>query len=134
MRAYDLLTSDDGRKRFAQPTAVDQTYLAELLSAAARDSDGLPALQELARHVTAVAPASEAFAQLVEAARVTLPRYFRGGYGAKLTLRDAVAGTPMLGEPGAAEAVRAALLGGLIGTLVADEGLARVLLWAGLDT
>ena len=74
LRAYDLLTSEDGRKRFAQPTVAEQTYLAELLSTAARDSDGVPALQQLARHVTAVAPASEAFGQLVEAARVTLPR------------------------------------------------------------
>lgn len=106
LQAYDLLTSEDGRRRLAQPNDTVQAELAKLLAAATKASDELPALAELARHVVSVSSTSEAFLQFVEAARTTVPRYFRGGYGAKLTLRSPATGKPILGYPDTKKVVR----------------------------
>jgi hypothetical protein len=125
--AYGFLTSDEGRKRLAQPTAADQTRLADLLAAAAREADGLPALEELARHVAAVRPTSEAFQRLMDAARETLPRHFRGEYGAKLALRTPDSRRPILGHPATADAVRDYLRSGAsLSNVERDRLLAKV--------
>lgn len=127
LRAYELVTSDAGRARLAQPTTAVQAELASLLLAAAKAAEDTGALRELARHVAAVRPTSAAFQEWVEATRTALPRYFRGEYGAKLALRDASGTRPVLGHPGTRDAVREYLRRG--STLVGAERealLARV--------
>lgn len=106
LNAYDFVTSAEGRKRLADPTADDQAHLVDLLGEAAREADGEPALETLVKHVATVRPGSEAFQRLMEAVRTALPRHFRGEYGAKLALRDPGSGRPVLAHPDTSEAVR----------------------------
>ncbi len=108
LKAYALLAAEQpvyGSPVHQQNTTV-QRELASLLSMAAEESDGVPALAELARHLAAVPPNGEAFGQLVEAARATLPRHFHGSYGAKLSLLNRPGGEPLLGHPGTAGPVK----------------------------
>ncbi|HVP10210.1 MAG TPA: hypothetical protein VMV94_03380 [Phycisphaerae bacterium] len=112
LRAYEFVTSEEGRKQLAEPTAAVQKKLVDLLTAASRAADGLYALQQLARHVASVRPTSDAFQKLVEAVRSALPRHFRGEYGAKLALRDPATGRPILKHPETAKAVTEYLEGG----------------------
>jgi hypothetical protein len=107
--AYGWLMSEEGRQELANPTASTQNKLVALLRGAARESDNVPALKQLADHTAAVRYSSEAFQQLVEAARSTLPRHFRGEYGAKLTLLDPESQQPVLAERGTEGAVQAYL-------------------------
>lgn len=104
--AYDFVTSEDGRKRLADPTADDQARLATLLSEAAREADDDPALLMLVKHVRAARPGSDALQHVIQAVRDTLPRHFRGEYGAKLALADPASMKPVLAHPGTADAVR----------------------------
>jgi hypothetical protein len=109
LRTYGWLTSDEGRQELAGPTASTQKNLVELLRGVARESDDVPALTQLAEHVAAVRYDSAAFQQLVETARTTLPRHFRGEYGAKLTLLDPQSQRAVLANPGTEAAIRAFL-------------------------
>jgi hypothetical protein len=109
LRAYGWLMSDEGRQELAHPTVSTQQKLVDLLRGAARGSDDVPALTELAEHVAAVRYDSAAFQQLVDAARTALPRHFRGEYGAKLTLLDRASKGPVLAHSGTEAAVQAYL-------------------------
>jgi hypothetical protein len=109
LRAYGWLMSEEGRQELAHPTAATQQKLVKLLRGAARESYNVPALVQLAEHAAAVHYSSTAFQQAVEAARTTLPRHFRGEYGAKLTLRDPRSQLPVLTNPGTEAAVQAYL-------------------------
>jgi hypothetical protein len=113
LQAYEFVTSEEGRKQLAHPSAAVQARLVDLLTAASQAADGLTALQTLARHVGSVRPGSEAFQRLVESVRKALPRHFRGEYGAKLALRDPATGRPLLKQADAAEAVREYLRTGM---------------------
>lgn len=108
LKAYALLTAEEPVRRspVRQQSATLQEELVSLLSMAAEESDGVPALAELARHLAAVPPTGEAFGQLIEAARATLPRHFHGSYGAKLSLMNRPGGEPLLGHPGTAGPVK----------------------------
>ncbi len=99
IRAYDALTSEDARARLEKPDAAIQRELVGLIRAAAKEAHSPRALRELAEHLAAVRPESSAFTKLVEAARNTLPKYFRGEYGAKLAVRDRSSGQPILAHP-----------------------------------
>lgn len=114
LRAYELLTAEAERTRFEQPDRALQDRMVSLLRDAAAEADGLPALEQLADHFAAVRPESAAFARLVETARRSLPRHFRGEYGAKLALLDVDRGHAILDHPATADAVREYLRGGNI--------------------
>jgi mono/diheme cytochrome c family protein len=104
--AYGWLVSAEGRQELAQPTPATQHRLVTLLRAAAEEADNVPALVQLATHVAAVRYDGAEFQQLVEAAHTILPRHFRGEYGSKLALRDRTSNRPLLGFPGAQQAIQ----------------------------
>lgn len=104
LKAYGLLTSPANAERLAKPDAAFQKELVTLIRTAASEAKNLPALNELARHLSAVRPESTAFGKMLEGAREALPRYFRGEYGSKLAQVDRATGKPILGHPGTAEA------------------------------
>ena len=106
LQAYGFVMSEEGRRSLANGDTAAQTRLADLLAKAAEGADGVATLSELSRHVGAVRSTSDEFQKLVESIRTVLPRHFRGEYGAKLALRDAKTGGPMLAYPGTAEDVR----------------------------
>lgn len=106
LQVYDLLTSPLKRQALQTPTETDQRQIVALLRAAAEQADGLPALEQLAEHFAAVRAASDAFQSLIEVARSTLPRHFRGEYGAKLALNNPQDGSPYLSHPDTEAAVR----------------------------
>ena len=106
LQIYDLLTSPRKRRALQTPTEADQRNIVALLRAAAEQADGLPALEQLAEHFAAVRAASGAFQSLIEVGRSTLPRHFRGEYGAKLALSNPQDRTPQLAHPDTADAVR----------------------------
>ncbi len=129
LRAYALVMSAEGRQRFARATAADQTELVGLLREAARQADGVQALEQLADHIAAVRSDSDAFRDFVEAARSLLPRHFRGEYGAKLALSDRASKRPIVGHPGTEAAVKEYLESAQHGPLIAaarDSLLGRV--------
>jgi len=105
LAAYDMLTSEAFAEQIARPDAAYQDRLVRLLRQAATAVDTVPALHALARHFAAVRPGSPAFSELIVSARESLPRHFRGQYGAKLALRDKAGGRPILGHPGNEAAV-----------------------------
>lgn len=97
LEAYEWLTSrslEDG-KRF---TRQDQRRIVSLLRAASGESDGDPVLDNLAEHLSAVSVKGGEFTRLLRLARNTIPRHFRGEYGAKLALVDPSTGKPLLGN------------------------------------
>ncbi|MCB9858028.1 MAG: hypothetical protein H6818_20275 [Phycisphaerales bacterium] len=98
LQAYDLLTSDEYEKQRNSPDDAFQDKLTSLLRKAAREADNLPALENLADHVNAVRATSDEFKQLLIQARESLPRHFRGEYGAKIAVRG-VGGDPVLSHP-----------------------------------
>ncbi|MBK8270957.1 MAG: hypothetical protein IPK83_22675 [Planctomycetes bacterium] len=100
IKAYDALTSEAALARLEEPDAALQKELVTLIRAAAEEAHSPRALRELAEHLAAVRPKSSAFAKLIVAARETLPKYFRGEYGAKLAIQDRATGKPLLGHPG----------------------------------
>ncbi len=96
--AYDLVTSAG---HGASPPAPDEDFqdrLVGLLRTAATAADELPALKLLADHVAAIRVENPAFATLIESVRNSLPRHFRGEYGAKLAMVGAD-GRPILAHP-----------------------------------
>jgi len=109
LRTFAWLTSEAGRRVLAAPTPADQKKLAGLLRTAALEADGDPILRQLADDIAAVGNRSPAFQQYVADARASLPRHFRGEYGAKVGLLDPATGKPILGFPGTAAAVQAYL-------------------------
>lgn len=106
LQLYGYLTSEDNAKKFAAPGKVVQETIVKLLRRAAKEADDLPALEKLADHFTRVRPTSESFQKLIESARTSLPRHFRGEYGAKLAITNPDTGEPILGHPGTKGAVR----------------------------
>lgn len=110
-----------------QATAAEQDELVQLVQAAARAARDDTALAHLAAHLAAVRPESGEFANLVETAATTLPRHFRGEYGAKLAVLDPIAGRPRLEHPDSAAAVREYLArGAQLDPAARDALLARV--------
>jgi len=105
LQVYGWLTSTEGQKDLATPTHAVQRRLVGLLRAAAEQSGSDPTLTRLADELEAVRHTSDAFQALVATARTQVPLRFHGQYGAKLALRDASTGQPILGYPGTAEAV-----------------------------
>lgn len=97
LRAYAMLTESDSPDTHSVPSREFQSRIVDLLRAASEESGGSRALGQLADHFASVSVTSEAFENLLEVGRTTLPRHFRGGYGAKLAL--AVAGEPLLSQP-----------------------------------
>jgi len=110
LMAYGWLM--DGPGASADPfEPVDQRKIVRLLRTAAREAGGVPALRTLADHLAATRYSSDEFRRLLDVARETVPKHFRGEYGAKLALRDVRTGLPVLGYPSTAEPVRAYLEG-----------------------
>ena len=105
LEAYEMLTTESWMKRWDNPTEADQDRLVELLRDAARDANDLPALNRLATHFEAVRVESPSFERLLSEARESLPRHFRGEYGAKLAIREDKSGQPLLGHPNTASEV-----------------------------
>lgn len=99
LEAYGYLTSKDNAPRLKAPNETVKRRIVDLLLAAAEEADQLPSLTKLAGHFKRVRPGSEAFDKLVQSARESLPRHFRGEYGAKLALSNPASGTPLLGHP-----------------------------------
>ncbi len=95
--AYAWLT-EKAENPPAEYTAAEQQLIVGLLRTAARQAAGDYALTHLAEHLAAVRADSEDFPGLVKAAAESVPRHFRGEYGAKLALRDA-RGRPRLDHP-----------------------------------
>jgi hypothetical protein len=95
--AYEWLTSRslEEEERF---TKEDQRRIVSLLHAASDESDGDPVLEHLAAHLAAVSVKGSEFTRLLGLARNTVPRHFRGEYGAKLALADPASGKPLLGN------------------------------------
>lgn len=120
LRAFDLLTSPENRKRLDAPDREFQNELVAHLRQAASDADNLTSLQKLADHFAAVRPDSREFDDLLRVAQNALPRHFRGEYGAKIALRDAN-GAPILSHPDNEQAAEEFLAHG-----DALEGQARV--------
>ncbi|HPF41359.1 MAG TPA: hypothetical protein P5081_20550 [Phycisphaerae bacterium] len=98
LQAYGLLTSDEYEKNRETPDSDYQSELVRLLKLAAKEADNLPALKQLADHVSAVRATSDEFKLLLVQAREALPRHFRGEYGAKIGMRG-VGGDPILTHP-----------------------------------
>lgn len=109
LQAYGMIQSDDASQRWANPSSDDQKTLVKLLRKAADQARDLPALSALADHFAAVAPSSPLFQTLLEEARDTLPRHFRGEYGAKLAVKNGATGEPILGHPDSERAVKSYL-------------------------
>lgn len=97
LEAYEWVTSRtlEGQERY---TREDQRRIVSLLRAASDESDGNPVLEHLAEHLAAVSVKGSEFARLLRLAHNTIPRHFRGEYGAKLALADPVSGKPYLGN------------------------------------
>ena len=104
LQTYAWLVSEQGRRQLAAPDEQVQRRLTAELRTAARDADDDPVLSQLAEHIAAVRYSSPEFLRFVETARQTLPRHFRGEYGAKLAVRGGD-GRPVLGHPGSQQAV-----------------------------
>lgn len=119
IKAYDALTSESSLARLERPDAALQKELVTLIRAAAEEAHSPRALRELGEHLAAVRPESSAFTKLIVAARETLPKYFRGEYGAKLAIQDRATGKPLLGHPGTDADVERYLLS--LSTLNDDE-------------
>ncbi|MEW6440520.1 MAG: hypothetical protein AB1640_06230 [bacterium] len=92
-------------------SAADQQEIVGLLESTAREAEGEPALSNLAEHLAAVRAQSADFRRLVALARETLPRHFRGEYGAKLALVDSRTREPRLGRTGDEDAIARFLAG-----------------------
>ncbi|MFQ5804970.1 MAG: hypothetical protein ACE5I3_00820 [Phycisphaerae bacterium] len=105
LRAYAWLVEARSRES-SEWTRADQREIVELIRRADREAGGDPAFKHLADHLAAVRAESEEFAPLLEAARETLPRHFRGEYGAKLALVDPQTRRPWLGHPGSEAAAQ----------------------------
>lgn len=105
LQAYGMIASADAEQRWAKATSDDQKLLVRRLRDAARQSPAGNAITTLAEHFEAVAPRSPMFQSLLVEARASLPRHFRGEYGAKLAMKSAD-GHPILGHPGTEQVVQ----------------------------
>ncbi len=105
LRLFGWITSPAGQDALAHPTSAVQDQLVERFKQAADEAGGDRALRRLAEHFANVYAGSPAFQQLVEQARTTLPRHFRGQYGSKLARLDDT-GQLILSFPNNADAVR----------------------------
>ncbi len=105
LKAYAWLIEWKSRTP-SNPTEQDQKEIVKLLHAAARAVHKEPVLEHLADHLAAVRVQSERFTKLLDVAIKTVPRYFRGEYGAKIALVDPESGRPRLGHPGNEDSVR----------------------------
>lgn len=105
LQAYGYLTATENAASLKSPDEGVQRTIVDLLREAATEANGLPSLDKLADHFTRVRPRSDAFEHLVESARGSLARHFRGEYGAKLVLYDPKTGEQILGHPGTEDAV-----------------------------
>lgn len=100
LRAYGWLTAPRAAGSTTY-TVAEQQQIVGLLRAAAAAVGGERALEHLADAAEAVRADGPQFADVIAAARETVPRYFRGAYGSKLALLDPATGRPVLGHPGA---------------------------------
>ena len=106
LQAYGLIQSADAEKRWTNPRKEDQQELVRLLRLAAEETGTVRSLTALADHFAAVSESSPMFQQLLKEARVSLPRHFRGEYGAKLAVRSTATGGPILGHPNTDRAIQ----------------------------
>ncbi len=106
MQAYAMVTGPDVKARWKSATAEDQRQLVALLRRASKEAGGISALNDLADHFSAYRVGSAGFDKMLESAPEVLPKFFRGEYGAKLAIRDAADGQPLLSHPGTEAAVR----------------------------
>lgn len=109
LAAYGFVMSEAGRDAIDNPTHETQLRMVQLLNLAAREADGDPSLQRLAKRVAAPRYSSQQFKNILASLRTQLPRHFRGEYGSKLALRDPQTGRPILNHPNSADAIRAYL-------------------------
>lgn len=105
LQAYGWLTAQRPDAA-ATYTVAQQQQIVGLLRDAAAAVGGERALEHLAAAAAAVRADGPQFADVIAAARETVPRYFRGAYGSKLALLDPATGRPVLGHPGAEAANR----------------------------
>ena len=105
LQAYAWLTAARIRES-STFSRSDQDEIVRLLRAAADQSGNNPGLVNLAEHLAAVGVTSEEFVRLVQVARDTVPRHFRGEYAAKMVLVDSGTKKPLLGDPGNEQAVQ----------------------------
>ncbi len=105
LQAYELLTSPLQRPRADTPDVAFQRELSRQLRAAAKEAGDSYVIEEMARHVDAIRPNNPIFKDLLASIRENLPKHFRGEYGAKLAVRDAAKGGPVLSHPGTGRAV-----------------------------
>lgn len=106
LQAYALLTEPDAGAKWEKEGSSRQRRLVSALRTAAAEAHDLPVLRELAEHFAAYRVGSYGFDRLLEDAPAVLDRHFRGEYGAKLAIRDARTGRPVLGHPDTRKAVK----------------------------
>ncbi len=106
LQAYGWLESDAGAQLLSTPTADGQKHLVRLLEQAAAQAGDDPSLTRMAQLVAGPRYTSRQFLTTVANVRARLPSFFRGEYGAKLTLRDQATGRPIHGHPGVEKLVR----------------------------
>jgi hypothetical protein len=109
LRAYGLvLEAPEGS---SEAMNEFQANLVAMLRAAARQANDQPQLRSLADNLAAVRVGSDEWHSFFQAARLEIPRHFRGEYGAKLALAHEQTGAPRLDHPGNEQAVRDFLAG-----------------------
>lgn len=111
LHLYDRLTSRTDSNEVNEIDKNSQQELVRLMKLAAHDAGDSKSLNQLARHFGAVRPGSPAFMRLMEEAKIALPRYFRGEYGAKIALLSDD-GQPLLSHPNTAKGVQSFLQSG----------------------
>lgn len=106
LQAYGWITSEPGRAEARNPTPQTQDRIVNWLRQAAAQSGGNRGLLELADIVAAPRYNSSYFQQALALVRESLPRHFRGEYGAKLALRSEDRNRVILGHRNNDDAVR----------------------------
>ena len=117
LRAYAWLLSPEGQEAIANPSAETQAHLVSLLREAAEAADNPPSLVNLANELYAVRYTSDRYQSTAATVAERLAPHFRGEYGAKLALRDANTGQPILAHPETQDVVDELLTSGVgVGT------------------
>lgn len=111
LRAYGKLLEEKANPGAVVQSEDDRRALAQLLNETAEKAGDVRALNQLAQHIKAVRQGRAEFRDLLDAALLALPKYFRGEYGAKLALRSETGG-PLLAHPNTEEAVQRFLAAG----------------------
>lgn len=106
LQAYEMVSGPDAKSRWKKATADQQRQLVNLLRRASREAGGIAGLDDIADHFNAYRVGSPGFEKVLDSVPEILPRYFRGEYGAKLAVRDAASGRPVLRHPDTESAVR----------------------------